>query len=319
MYSLPITTYSDYWRKTKALSVYFGSLAVLAAGTRYSSLYEADSGKTLKPSVQLVDSISLKSVRTNDFPEGTQTVKKGSESLVKQGLNKPRQISRGFRGFSPQESSVLDESASRSLNLQSGDIESRTSKIAIVDMELPFKTEFVESEKIPPGTSQIQVKGENGTRRQVIKTFEIGGQPVDQQVQSFYELKKPKNEVVLRNTQPIPKKKVIIDNSKLEAGKLELDLSKLSIAKTINVEATAYTFTGNNTATGIKPREGLIAVDPRVIAMGSQVYVEGYGYAIAADTGGNIRGHKIDVFFSTLRQCIDWGRKPVRIHILNTK
>ncbi|MCO5386268.1 MAG: 3D domain-containing protein [Desulfosporosinus sp.] len=89
---------------------------------------------------------------------------------------------------------------------------------------------------------------------------------------------------------------MIIQNSSPGSAKVDVDLSKLNISKTLTVEATAYTYTGNNTATGVKPREGLIAVDPKVIAMGSQVYVEGYGYAIAADTGGSIRGNRIDVF-----------------------
>lgn len=75
-------------------------------------------------------------------------------------------------------------------------------------------------------------------------------------------------------------------------------------------------YTGNKTAPGIEPREGLIAVDPKVIAKGSEVYVEGYGYAIAADTDGAIRGNRMDVFFPTLRQCGDWGRKSVLVYVI---
>lgn len=182
-------------------------------------------------------------------------------------------------------------------------------------LEIPFDTKYIESDELPPGASKIQEKGENGVRREVVKTFEVGGQPVGQQVQSFFELKSPKQEVIIRNTKPLPKKKVIIQ--KPQTRIVEVDLSKLNIVRTLDVEATAYTYTGNNTASGVKPREGLIAVDPKVIAMGTRVYVEGYGYAVAADTGGAIRGNRIDVFFSTLRQCMDWGRRPVRIHILN--
>lgn len=85
------------------------------------------------------------------------------------------------------------------------------------------------------------------------------------------------------------------------------------------MEATAYTFTGYQTATGVNPREGIIAVDPRVIPLGSQVYVEGYGYAIAADTGGLIKGNIIDVFFPNLQRCINWGRRPAKVYILNGK
>jgi len=50
--------------------------------------------------------------------------------------------------------------------------------------------------------------------------------------------------------------------------------------------------------------------------LGSRLYIEGYGYAIAADTGGDIKGNKIDVFFPSLRQCLDWGRRQTRIFLL---
>ncbi|MCB8816788.1 3D domain-containing protein [Desulfosporosinus shakirovi] len=308
MYSLPITTYSDYWRKTKLWSAYFGSLAVLVAGTRYSSLNDPNVGRTIKPSLQLVYFSSIDSLRKDELIEGVPVRKVSNEGLTVQGLTNEGQISRGFGSSNQNYQEALSiEAETRA-----------TSKIEIIDKELPFDTQYVESDKLPPGKSQIQVKGEKGTRREVVKTFKVGGQPVDQQVQSFFELKAPKKEVIIRNTQPIPKKKVLIQNSSPGSAKVDVDLTKLNISKTLSVEATAYTYTGNNTATGVKPREGLIAVDPKVIAMGSQVYVEGYGYAIAADTGGSIRGNRIDVFFSTFRQCIDWGRKPVKIHILSS-
>ena len=54
----------------------------------------------------------------------------------------------------------------------------------------------------------------------------------------------------------------------------------------------------------------------KVIPLGSRVYVEGYGEAIAADTGGLIKGHKIDLFMDTERECEEWGIQPRRIYIL---
>ncbi|MBM7706121.1 3D (Asp-Asp-Asp) domain-containing protein [Chryseomicrobium aureum] len=94
--------------------------------------------------------------------------------------------------------------------------------------------------------------------------------------------------------------------------------------KTFQVEATAYTAycTGCSgiTATGINlranPHLKVIAVDPRVIPLGSRVWVEGYGEAIAGDTGGAIKGNKIDVFIPNQQQALNWGRKTVTIKIL---
>jgi 3D (Asp-Asp-Asp) domain-containing protein len=70
------------------------------------------------------------------------------------------------------------------------------------------------------------------------------------------------------------------------------------------------------TATGMRARYGLVAVDPRVIPLGTMVFVEGYGMALAADTGGAIKGNKIDLCMNTRAECIRFGRRKVKVHIL---
>lgn len=339
MYSLPITTYSDYWRRTKKWSSYLGGLAVFAAGTRYSTLEVSDFPQTIQLlSQQTTQSLSTQKLDTEelstkiyslDFRERTS-----NQWLAGRKLPNERMVSRGVNSLGPtnqevssqggvvqeeviQEDGTQDSSTQGFLDVGTGD-KTPTIHIQVLEKEIPFETQYVESDDLLPGMKQTQEKGEEGVLRQVIKTFEVDGQPVDQQVASSYELKSPKKEVIIQNSKPVPKKKIIVQTPKPGNADDEIfDLTNLKISKTLNVEATAYTYTGNNTATGVKPREGLIAVDPRVIAMGSKVYVEGYGYAIAADTGGAIQGNRIDVFFGTLRQCIDWGRKPVRIHIIS--
>lgn len=59
-----------------------------------------------------------------------------------------------------------------------------------------------------------------------------------------------------------------------------------------------------------------ISVDPNVIPLRSLLYIEGYGYAIAADTGSAIKGNKVDVYFDTLQECYDWGTRYVKVTIL---
>ncbi|MFD1032209.1 LysM peptidoglycan-binding and 3D domain-containing protein [Metaplanococcus flavidus] len=94
--------------------------------------------------------------------------------------------------------------------------------------------------------------------------------------------------------------------------------------KEMTVSATAYTAycTGCSgvTRTGIdlrsNPNQKVIAVDPTVIPLGSKVWVEGYGTAIAGDTGGAIKGNKIDVFIPSRDAALQWGRKNVTIKIL---
>lgn len=81
-------------------------------------------------------------------------------------------------------------------------------------------------------------------------------------------------------------------------------------------ESTAYTSYGSHTATGTTPHKGTIAVDPSVIPLGTKLYVEGYGYGVAEDTGGAIKGHIIDLYFTSEADCIKWGRRDVKVHIV---
>ena len=83
------------------------------------------------------------------------------------------------------------------------------------------------------------------------------------------------------------------------------------------MKASAYTHTGNNTASGTKPKAGYpVAVDPSVIPLGSMLYVDGYGYAKAEDTGGAITGNRIDLFFNSEQECLNWGVRTVRVYVL---
>jgi 3D (Asp-Asp-Asp) domain-containing protein len=122
------------------------------------------------------------------------------------------------------------------------------------------------------------------------------------------------------------------ENSKLkqENKDLQAKVQSTSVApsntKVINMTASAYTASCKG-CSGITAWKGLdlrsnpqlkvIAVDPRVIPLGSKVYVEGYGNAVAADTGGAIKGNKIDIFIPSKSKAISWGRREVKVHILN--
>lgn len=89
------------------------------------------------------------------------------------------------------------------------------------------------------------------------------------------------------------------------------------------MQATGYStnepglgrYTANGTDLHKNPR--VIAVDPNVIPLGTMVEVEGYGTYVAADTGGAIKGNKIDIHFTTVQQCYDFGRRSINIRILN--
>ncbi|MGO0121640.1 ubiquitin-like domain-containing protein [Desulfothermobacter acidiphilus] len=91
----------------------------------------------------------------------------------------------------------------------------------------------------------------------------------------------------------------------------------LRFSRVVVMRATAYSYdAGYYTATGIPVRRGIAAVDPRVIPLGTRLYVEGYGYALAADTGGAIKGNAIDLFFPTSSEVYNWGVKYVKVYVL---
>lgn len=98
----------------------------------------------------------------------------------------------------------------------------------------------------------------------------------------------------------------------------------ISYTKKLSVEATAYSCEGYEgiTATGTVARYGAIAVDPTVIPYGTRMYIVSddgayiYGYATAEDCGGGIKGNKIDLYFNTVAECWEFGRRSCTVYIL---
>lgn len=82
----------------------------------------------------------------------------------------------------------------------------------------------------------------------------------------------------------------------------------------LTVKSYAYALRGT-TATGVPVAPGVIAVDPRVIPLGTRLYVPGYGEGIAADTGGDIKGNTIDVWMSSAQAASKWGIKTITITV----
>jgi 3D (Asp-Asp-Asp) domain-containing protein len=89
--------------------------------------------------------------------------------------------------------------------------------------------------------------------------------------------------------------------------------------KVLDMRATSYYSmvcgTGR-TATGERAKYGVVAVDPRVIPLGTVVFVEGYGLALACDTGGAIKGNRIDLCFENRHTMATFQNKTVKVHIL---
>ncbi len=98
----------------------------------------------------------------------------------------------------------------------------------------------------------------------------------------------------------------------------------LRFSKVVEAVVTAYCpcqiccgkYANGFTHTGLPAKKGVVAVDPSVIPLGSRVYVDGYGYAIAADTGGAIKGTRVDVCFDTHAEALAWGMQKAKVFLL---
>lgn len=181
----------------------------------------------------------------------------------------------------------------------------KTYETRVIKKTIPHSVSYEVSRTIASGRTMPKNKGKDGTLITTYKITFVNGKPVSKVALSQKRIE-PVNEVVVM-------------------GKPTFNVSRSSFnrKKTISMSATGYdtspqTLPGSSgrTATGMPARFGVVAVDPRVIPLGTYVYVDGYGFAIAADTGGAIKGNKIDLCFDSRRESMAWGRRTVKVHVL---
>lgn len=123
------------------------------------------------------------------------------------------------------------------------------------------------------------------------------------------------------------KSPVVVSSNAVKRGSLSSrgvlgNLARYEGKKVLTMSATGYGpgengSWGSRTATGARVRFGVVAVDPRVIKLGTRLYVEGYGECVASDTGGAIKGLRIDLAFDSDRAANGYGRRKVRVVILD--
>ena len=182
----------------------------------------------------------------------------------------------------------------------------------VVEESIDFAIEKKNDSSVLKGKEKVVTQGKKGTVERTYEVVKENGKIVMKTLQSEKVVSKPTTQVVAVGTKVVT---AAVSRNNTSAG---------GTGKEFYVTATAYTPNCNGcsgiTATGVNiksnPNMKLIAVDPNVIPLGSKVWVEGYGYAIAADTGGAIKGNKIDILVSSKSAAKNWGRKKVRIKVL---
>ncbi|EAC8515088.1 DUF348 domain-containing protein [Listeria monocytogenes] len=188
--------------------------------------------------------------------------------------------------------------------------------------QVKFETVYKEDDSLNKGVEKVVQEGRNGKKVVEYKvTFENGKEKKRDVIKENVTSNKT-DKVVVRGT----KEKVVatpvsnVSTSSATSSSSSSASSTPSGGKTYKMESTAYSG-GGTTAYGINlsanPGLKVIAVDPRIIPLGSKVWVEGYGEAIAGDTGGAIKGNIVDVYFPNESQCYSWGRRMVTVKVLN--
>jgi len=174
-----------------------------------------------------------------------------------------------------------------------------------------YSTVVKNDSSLNQGASKVLQQGQSGEKETVIRVMFENGKEVSRKLISETVNKQPVQKIVAVGT---------VSSVSFSRG------GDFSAAKTIRMKSTAYSAgdgTGNGrTASGTTAKRSSsgyssVAVDPRVIPLGSKIYVEGYGYAIAEDTGGAIKGNIIDLFFNSSSECRNWGVKWVNVYVVN--
>jgi uncharacterized protein YabE (DUF348 family) len=179
-------------------------------------------------------------------------------------------------------------------------------EIIIEKEAIPYNVIVKKNSNMDEGVSKVVQEGSQGELQREIMVAYRDGVEISREVIEEKVTVKPVDRIVHKGT---VKKKITSRG----------DTLRYNTVKTF--QATAYTHTGRATKTGVMPKVGYIAVDPRVIPLRRTVYVEfpkGWehlnGYYKAMDTGGAIKGYKIDVFMETEGQCRKFGRRNVKVY-----
>ena len=211
---------------------------------------------------------------------------------------------------------------------------------------IPYKTETRNNSSMPSGSSKVIQSGSNGTR---VITFEVkskDGVEISRKQIDSKTTKDAVNRIVEVGTAANKTKSTASSSASSKSsntssvktsssGSTSNAGKNFNYSKVLTCRATAYDLSYEScgkrpgdknygiTASGMKARYGVVAVDPSVIPLGTKLYIESldgswaYGYCVAGDTGGGICGNSVDLFFDSHSEAIKFGRRQVKVYILS--
>ncbi len=173
---------------------------------------------------------------------------------------------------------------------------------------VPFKTVFKMSRDVPPGRIQPGHTGAAGVCTRTYQVSYVNDRETARKLESTTVTKSPQDQETLGGIRT------------REARALPSRGGTYNRMQCLSMTATGYSpYEGSGRglcATGMRAGYGVVAVDPRVVHLGTRLYIEGYGYAVAGDTGGAIKGHRIDLGHTTYREAANVGRRHVTVWVL---
>lgn len=204
-------------------------------------------------------------------------------------------------------------------------------KIEVTRAKVPYKTKVESDPNLEAGVRSVVRKGQEGEFVLLTRAIYEGGVRV-RETEAFERLvRRPVDEIVKVGTRQKVARLYRPSSISSRGGARaavpsgssgSVDQAPAPGGRTLVVVATGYAPFGGPgindvTATGAKARRGIVAVDPRIIPLGTRLYIGGYGYGVAADTGGAIKGNRIDLCFDTVGEALRWGRRTVTVTILD--
>jgi len=178
-------------------------------------------------------------------------------------------------------------------------------------MPLVFKEVVNEDSSLPNTKREVICEGKNGEKQVTTEIVYIDGKEVSREVISEKITVSPIDRVIVKGTYPL----MPVSSNGDALAYSTVFKAKATAYWAVNGVGKTYTASGRK---AVRDPNGYstIAVDRNIIPYGTKVFVERYGFAIAADTGTAIVGNTVDVFFDTYNEACNWGLKYVNVYVL---